>query len=105
IKVKSVKEKGMSEEKRNKIIAAVTVNAVLLVVIIIAVIIAQIVHISVLNNRKRELTNQYNQLVEQLKTTEDTLERMKLDEEYYWLIVQMRQIDPDFTPVYPTYEP
>ena len=95
----------MSEEKRNKIIAAVTVNAVLLVVIIIAVIIAQIVHISVLNNRKTQLTNQYNQLVEQLKTTEDTLEYLMLHEDYVKLIAQLKQIDPDFSPIYIPEEP
>lgn len=88
----------MGEEKRNKITAAITVNAVLLVVIILAVIIAQIVQISVLNNRKNELLTQYNALVQQLETTQDTLEKARLDEEYRWLLVQLKQLDPDFNP-------
>ena len=47
----------MGEEKRNKVVAAITINAILLIFIIIAVLIAQIVQISVLRRRKNALIN------------------------------------------------
>ncbi len=45
----------MNDEKRRRIIAAITVNAVILIFIIVSVIIYQIVQICVLSARRREL--------------------------------------------------
>lgn len=45
----------MSEEKRNRLIAAVTVNVILLIVILAAVVIYQLVCITSLNNVKKDV--------------------------------------------------
>lgn len=80
----------MSEEKRNRIVGAVTVNAVLLIVIIIAVIIYQIVEISVLSKRRAALLDEYNQTLQQLEDSEDWLDEyyLKQDEIMYILALQ-----------------
>lgn len=63
----------MGEEKRNKIVAAITVNAILLVFIILAVLIAQVVQISVLKKRKRELFAELEYLSTQYDSSDDIL--------------------------------
>lgn len=58
----------MSEQKRNKIVAAVTVNVILLIVILASVVIYQIVQISIINRRKYEIEQEikyYEQLIQQ----------------------------------------
>lgn len=57
----------MTQEKANKIVAAVTVNAVLLVVILVAVVIYQLVVISVIEKKRSDLLRKieyYNSLIE-----------------------------------------
>lgn len=88
----------MGEEKRNKITAALTINAVLLVFIIIAVLIAQVVQISVLRRRKAELIRQYNELVLQLEEDQDALDRLETDEEYRKIVIQLAQLGVDVKP-------
>lgn len=61
----------MDEEKRNKVTAAVVVNAILLVFIIVAVLIAQVVQISVLKRRKNQLISEYTALVAEYNRTEE----------------------------------
>ncbi len=82
----------MSEEKRNRIIAAVTVNAVVLIFIIVAVIIYQIVTISVLNNRKRELYEEKARIERQYDDATDILERLQNDEEYLAVLQALAQL-------------
>ena len=81
----------MGEEKRNKIVAAVTVNAILLVFIILAVLIAQIVQISVLKRRKNVLISELQTLVKQLD--EDLKQGLyeDIDSEIYKRILQLQQ--------------
>ena len=88
----------MGEEKRNRITAAITVNAILLVFIILAVLIAQIVQISVLSRRKKELLDEYYSLVQQLEEKQDVVERMRLDEQYRDVIIKLSQMGVDVTP-------
>lgn len=77
---------AMGEEKRNRITAAITVNAVLLVIIIVAILIAQIVQISVLKRRKRELLEEYYSIQAELDEKQDVLDRYDSDAEYReWL--------------------
>ena len=79
----------MDEEKRNKIIAAITVNAILLVFILLAVVISQIVTIAVLRRRKAALISQYNTLVRELEDVEDVIEKNEKDSQIQDLIRAM----------------
>ena len=87
----------MGEEKRNKIVAAITVNAILLIFIILAVLIAQIVQISVLKRRKNVLVAELQTLVRQLDDVTELEENLKnglyedIDSEIYKRILQLRQ--------------
>ena len=78
----------MGEEKRNKVIAAATINAILLVVILIAVIIAQVVEISIKRNYKNTLLQEYNQLVAEYDLGKATLDRLEADENYRLLVIE-----------------
>lgn len=79
----------MDEEKRNKVTAAVVVNAILLVLIIVAVLIAQVVQISILKRRKAALIDEYNSLVLLLERTENVIDRAEIDNKLQDLIKQM----------------
>ena len=84
----------MGEEKRNKVIAAVTVNAILLVFILLAVVIAQIVTISVKQRHKQTLEREYNLLFQEYEAKKDFIDAM---EEYEYktrmetLILELRK--------------
>ncbi len=82
----------MGEEKRNKIVAAVTVNAILLIFIILAVLIAQIVQISVLRRRKAELFAQLEALSARYETSDDILTDLENHGEAYELTVKLTQL-------------
>lgn len=88
----------MSEEKRNKIVAAVTVNAILLVFIIIAVLIAQVVQISVLKRRKNALVAELQTLVQEYENKEQLQQDLErglyedIDSEIYKRIIQLQQV-------------
>lgn len=88
----------MGEEKRNKIIAAATINAILLVFILVAVIIAQVVEISIKRNRKNALLQEYNQLVQQYDESKATLDRLEDDEHYRQLVIELAQLGIDVLP-------
>lgn len=64
----------MTEEKRNRIIAAVTVNVILLIAILTAVCIYQIVQMVTLNNRKQDMQNQIEQWQEEIEKGRDSIE-------------------------------
>ncbi len=83
----------MNEEKRNRIMAAIAVNAVILVFIIVAVIIYQIVQICVLSARKKELMEQYNDLAVQLEEDSDYLERLETDEDFREIIIELGKLE------------
>ena len=85
----------MSEEKRNKIIAAVTVNAIILIFIIVAVIIYQLVTISALNNRKKDLNEELYRIEQKYEDAEDILERLQNDEEYREVLEALGKLGED----------
>ena len=72
----------MEGEKRNRIVAAVVINAIILIAIIIALIIYQLVTISSLNSRKDDLLTQLNTLKTEVGTLEDFLDKYNNDEHY-----------------------
>ena len=82
----------MGEEKRNKVVAAITINAILLIFIIIAVLIAQIVQISVLRRRKNALINECNTLVNERDKLEDFIDKYEKDEAIRQLILEMKKL-------------
>ena len=73
----------MTEEKRNRLIAAATVNAILLIVILAAVCIFQLVKLVTLNNVKKDLQQQIQQYDEQRQINERTLDYYKSEEGLY----------------------
>ncbi len=82
----------MDAEKHNRITAAITINAVLLVFILVAVVIAQIINIFVLKRRKQDLLTQYYELQQELEKEEDTLERLQTDQEFYDTVIKLAQM-------------
>lgn len=79
----------MDEQKRNRLMAALTVNVILLIAILVAVVIYQIVGIALASARDRQLRaelEEYKQLVEQRK---DDLEY--LESEQYLLELALKQ--------------
>ena len=82
----------MGEEKRNKVVAAITINAILLIFIIIAVLIAQIVQISVHRRRKIALINECNTLVNERDKLEDFIDKYEKDEAIRQLILEMKKL-------------
>ena len=66
----------MTSQKRDRLVAAVTVNIVLLLVILVAVMVYQLVTIFVLNKNKTDLEEEVSQIVE-------NTENMEQDIEYY----------------------
>ena len=82
----------MGEEKRNKVVAAITINAILLIFIIIAVLIAQIVQISVLRRRKNALIKECNTLVNERDKLEDFIDKYENDEAIRQLILEMKKL-------------
>lgn len=64
----------MTGEKRNRLVAALTVNAIILIVILAAVVIYQLVEIGYLSRRSKEIKNQievYQTLTEREQNTLD----------------------------------
>ncbi|MGN1104488.1 MAG: hypothetical protein ACI4QI_06375 [Candidatus Coproplasma sp.] len=77
----------MKEEKHNRIVAAITVNAVLFVFILVAIVIAQIVQISILSRRKQELQTTYAYLQVEKENAETLEEKLEVDEKFKnWLL-------------------
>ena len=66
--------KKMSEEKRNRIAGAITVNVILLVAIIFCSIIYQIVESSLLNARRVALIEEINYYKQQIEQGESALD-------------------------------
>jgi cell division protein FtsL len=74
----------VKEEKLKKIVTAITATGVLLAVILVSVIIYQLISLSLLKNKKDELTERmeyYNTVIE---TTQNEIEKNSA----YWYIEQ-----------------
>ena len=80
----------MGEEKRNKIIAAIVVNAVLLVFVLLAVVISQIVEINVKQRRKAALLDHYYALVREYENGKDFIDKYEYDSQITNLIIEMK---------------
>lgn len=63
----------MTEEKRNRLIAAITVNVILLIAVLAVVCIYQIVEMVTLNNLKKDIQSQIGYYETEIKKDEDTL--------------------------------
>ena len=64
----------MTEEKRNRILAAVTVNVILLIAILAAVIIYQIIEIKIVSRKREEIIKKIEYLQNETDKTENTLD-------------------------------
>lgn len=64
----------MNVQKRNRLIAAGTVTVVLLLVVLVAILIYQLVAIVNLNNRKQQLQEEYEQLIEDIDQGRNDIE-------------------------------
>ncbi len=78
------------EEKRKRIIAAVTVAGVTLIVILFAIVIYQIIDISILKARRDRLKDEYEYTLSQIDEGNDWLENFELHEDsiLYMLAIQ-----------------
>ncbi len=83
----------MGEEKRNRIIAAVTVNVVILIFIIIAVIISQIVEICGKKAYLNDLYEQKAQLEQKLQESQDFLDRYQTEEDFRLLLEEIARVE------------
>ena len=66
----------MTDEKRNRIIAAVTVNVILLIAVLAAVIIYQLIFIKIASRERDDLKTQ-------IKSYEDKIDKDNKTYEYY----------------------
>lgn len=72
----------MTQEKRIRLVAAITANAVLLLVILVSVIVYQLFTIVALSNRKKDLEGEIEQVEQQIGESESKLEEYQTEE---WL--------------------
>ncbi len=70
----------MTEEKRNRIMAAVAVTVVLLITILVAIVIYQLVVISSINGEKRKIEDEIKYYEEQTVQQQDELEYLQSKE-------------------------
>ena len=81
----------MNDERRNRIIAAVTVNGILLIAILAAVIIYQVIQITIVKRIRNDILSRIEQLREDTEKEEKSLNYWKSQEgledlyyEYYF---------------------
>lgn len=67
----------MNEEKRNRIIAAVTVNVILLIVVLAAVVIYQLVEITSISRRRAQIEEKIAVYRTQTENAQNTLDYYK----------------------------
>ncbi len=67
----------MNESKRNKMVAAITVNVIILIAVLVSVVIYQLVDIYVLTSRRDKLKAEISDIKQKIETTQDTLEYYK----------------------------
>lgn len=70
----------MTEEKRNRFVAAITVNVIILIAILAVVCIYQIVELVTLNNLKKDLNEKLEYYQTETDKNEKTLEYLKSEE-------------------------
>ena len=85
----------MEEEKRKKIVAAITVNAILLLFIIVGVLIYQIIEIGVLTSRKKALNEELAAVRRKYEYAQDILDRLETDDEYLRIITELGKLGED----------
>lgn len=78
----------MTDSKRNRIIAAVTVNVILLIFILAAVVVYQLVDITSKARIKKELASEIEYYTQLTETEQDTLEYYKSEEYLGYLALQ-----------------
>lgn len=69
----------MTEEKRKRMAAAITVSVILLIVILTAIVIYQFVVLSATQKHKRNIENEISYLQEQTANEKQTLEDLQSD--------------------------
>ena len=67
----------MNESKRNKMVAAITVNVIILIAVLVAVVVYQLVDIYVLTSRRDKLRAEITDIQQKIENTQDTLEYYK----------------------------
>ena len=70
----------MNEDKRNRMLAAVTVNVIILIAILAAVIIYQLAVIGVTSKKEQQLKDDIQTILDQKSKDEKTLEYYKSQE-------------------------
>ena len=85
----------MGEEKRSKIMAAVRINAIILILIIVAVLIYQVVTISSAISRKKELYEELKRIERKYEGAQDILERLRNDDEYLKILEELAKLGED----------
>lgn len=85
----------MNEEKRNRIAAAITVNAILLIVILVAVLIYQFITIPMLVKRYEQLKKEEEDLKYKIEHAEDDLEYLESEEALRDLAFKMGYENPE----------
>ena len=64
----------MTEEKRNRIIAAVTVNVILLIAILVAVVVYQLVQIKIVSRKRDDILTKIEYLEQETKKEQNSLD-------------------------------
>ncbi len=81
----------MTEEKRARLMAAVTVNVILLIAILAAVLVYQLVVLTTLRSERKRITGEIERYEQMVQESDDYLERLQSEEylrdkliEYGW---------------------
>lgn len=81
----------MTEEKRARLMAAVTVNVILLIAILAAVLVYQLIVLTTLRSERKRITEEIERYEQMVQESEDYLERLQSEEylrdkliEYGW---------------------
>lgn len=78
----------MNEEKRNRLVAAITLNTVLLIVILFVVVICQVASIVHAKNEETRLKMEIERYEKAKENGEDELEYLKSEEYLYDLLIK-----------------
>ncbi len=81
----------MTEEKRARLMAAVTVNVILLIAILAAVLVYQLIVLTTLRSERKRITEEIERYEQMVQESDDYLERLQSEEylrdkliEYGW---------------------
>lgn len=70
----------MTEEKRNRIVAAITVNAIILIAVLVVVVVYQMVIIATSRAYLKSLREQIDSYQQQMQQDMDDMERLQSEE-------------------------